>query len=128
MSGVRGALAAFKQNITDNGIALMPGVTRAGQETDYENLQLQMKELYNLGVLNGPDLALMRRIINEPSGWVTLLKAGIGRTDPKKMILAQIKKLEGEITKRENNLRPASAPTVTPPSGDRPPFDPNDPD
>ena len=120
IAGVRGALEAFKRNIETNGVAIVPGITRSGQETDYENLQLQMKELYNLGVLNGPDLALMRRIVNEPGSFATLARAGIGRATPSQLILAQIKKLEQEIDRREQNMKPASAPTLaTPPAADR---------
>lgn len=129
IAGVRGALAAFKANIQQNGAAIMPGIVRSGQETDYENLQLQMKELYNLGVLNGPDLALMRRIVNEPGAFGTLMRAGAGRATPSQLILGQIKKLEQEIDRRERNMKPASAPTTQQPARtDRPPFDPNDPD
>jgi hypothetical protein len=32
-----------------------------------KNIQLQLKELYNLGVLNGPDLALMNQMLFDPS-------------------------------------------------------------
>lgn len=130
VAGVRGALDAFKANIETNGIALMPGVVRSGQETDYENLQLQMKELYNLGVLNGPDLALMRRIVNEPGAFGTLIRAAGSPERAAQMILGQITKLQAEIDKREGNLRPTSLRPVAPgrPGVDRPPFDPNDPD
>jgi hypothetical protein len=31
------------------------------------NIQLQLKELYNLGVLNGPDLALMNQMLFDPN-------------------------------------------------------------
>lgn len=132
VAGVKGALGTFKENIEQNGVALLPGITRAGQETDYENLQLQMKELYNLGVLNGPDLALMRRIVNEPGGFVTLAKAMGSPDRAAKMILTQIKKLEAEIVKREANLKPASSPRSQSPTAAPPkyalPFDPDDPE
>lgn len=37
------------------------GKDAAAMETTIRNIQLQMKEFYNLGVLNGPDLALMEQ-------------------------------------------------------------------
>ena len=54
------------------------------------DLQLQLKEAYNLGVLNGPDLALMQEVTGNP----TALKSAIlgGTLQPK---LAQIANILG---------------------------------
>lgn len=43
---------------------------RARIETKYRNMQMQAKEAYNLGVLNGPDLAILEQIIYNPTSMV----------------------------------------------------------
>ena len=58
-----------------------------------QGIMLQMKELYNLGVLNGPDLALMEKLIYDPvidvtkeGGWANLpgqIAGSLGFGDPK---------------------------------------------
>jgi hypothetical protein len=45
--------------------ALLPD-ERARIGNAYENVLLQAKEIYNLGVLNGPDEAILKRIITNP--------------------------------------------------------------
>lgn len=45
--------------------ALSPGA-RAEMGTKYQNMMLQAKEAYNLGVLNGPDLAVLQSVITDP--------------------------------------------------------------
>ncbi len=61
-------------NELDNYDALVKqgGYARVGTERDAvntarTNIQMQMKELYNLGVLNGPDLELMNKMLVDPT-------------------------------------------------------------
>jgi len=61
-------LADYEKLVERSGYTFVPG-----QETDAvaqkrRNIQLQLKELYNLGVLNGPDLDLMNQMLYDPSG------------------------------------------------------------
>jgi hypothetical protein len=129
---VRSAINRFRENVKSNGVAVVPGVTRSGQDTDYRSLLLKMKEMYNLGVLNGPDLALMEQIINPPASWGTLGRSALGRTDPKNIIMAQLDKLEADLNERARRLKldeAAPAGGGTDRFGPRPPgLDPNDPD
>jgi hypothetical protein len=60
------ALSDYQALITKGGISLMPGQESDAINQSRTNLQLQMKELYNLGVLNGPDLGLMQQMIFDP--------------------------------------------------------------
>jgi hypothetical protein len=41
--------------------------TRANLGTKYKNMLLQAKEAYGLGVLNGPDLAILEGIVTDPN-------------------------------------------------------------
>lgn len=51
---------------------------RATMGTKYNNMMLQAKEAYNLGVLNGPDLQILQSVITDPrslTGAITSKKA-----------------------------------------------------
>lgn len=61
---------------------------RAKMGTIYNNLLLQAKEAYNLGVLNGPDYQILQTVITDP----TSLKAGIISNEA---LADQAKKLDG---------------------------------
>jgi hypothetical protein len=56
-------LDSYAEMVGQTGNAYMPGQTRDAVAAKRRNIQLQMKELYNLGVLNGPDLALMDQML-----------------------------------------------------------------
>jgi hypothetical protein len=57
----------FENLIEKTGISILPGKDRDAIVQARTNIQLQMKELFNLGVLNGPDLELMERLIFDPT-------------------------------------------------------------
>lgn len=42
---------------------------RAKMQTKYRNMQLQAKEAYNLGVLNGPDLTIIEQLVADPTSY-----------------------------------------------------------
>lgn len=52
---------------------------RANIQTKYRNMQLQAKEAYNLGVLNGPDLTIIEQLVADPTSYsgVMVGKQGI---------------------------------------------------
>jgi len=53
-------------NLVDKyGIEIAPGVGKDSLETTRRIIQMQMKELFNLGVLNGPDLDLMNQMLTD---------------------------------------------------------------
>jgi hypothetical protein len=65
-------LDEYEKTITDPVTGT--GAVYPGQVTNQDkvsqqrrNIQLQLKELYNLGVLNGPDLALMDKMLFDPN-------------------------------------------------------------
>lgn len=62
------ALDDYKKIVAEGGVSIIPGVQKDSIDVARRNLQMQMKELYNLGVLNGPDLDLMNQIIVDPTG------------------------------------------------------------
>lgn len=50
-----------------HGVELMPGADKLALSGAYQDLLLEMKELYNLGVLNGPDLEIMQKVLKDPT-------------------------------------------------------------
>lgn len=60
---LEGELDLYKSLTNQGGVAMLPGVEKDKLLQTRRNIQLQMKELYNLGVLNGPDLALMDNML-----------------------------------------------------------------
>jgi hypothetical protein len=46
---------------------------RAGMGNAYNNMMLQAKEAYNLGVLNGPDYAILQSVVKDPTKLGSLL-------------------------------------------------------
>ena len=66
-----------------DGLALKP-TTRAELSNAYNNMMLQAKEAYNLGVLNGPDLDILRGVVQDPNtfkGALVDTKMLIGQSD-----------------------------------------------
>jgi hypothetical protein len=49
-----------------HGYTLMPGIAKNAVAQSYTDVMMQLKEMYNLGVLNGPDLDLMHEVVFNP--------------------------------------------------------------
>jgi hypothetical protein len=59
-------LDRFANLVDKTGVEVMPGKEKDNLNTVRQGIMLQMKELFNLGVLNGPDLQLMENMIYDP--------------------------------------------------------------
>lgn len=71
VQNTRNAISEFRgelQNFTR--LDSLKPKERARIETKYRNMLMQAKEAYNLGVLNGPDLAILEQIIYNPTSMV----------------------------------------------------------
>jgi len=87
--------------------------SRAAMGTKYNNMMLQAKEAYNLGVLNGPDLEILTSVITDPrsmKGVVTSNKA----LDAQASELDRIMGVIGSVsaTRRPQDAKPAAAPSA----------------
>jgi hypothetical protein len=60
------ALDDYETTVKKSGNVLLPGAEKDAVVRKRINIQLQLKELYNLGVLNGPDLKLMEGMLFDP--------------------------------------------------------------
>lgn len=65
-STITNELDRYAKLVSETGIEAKPGKAKDNLNTVRQGIMLQMKELFNLGVLNGPDLSLMERMIYDP--------------------------------------------------------------
>jgi hypothetical protein len=65
------SLDDYEKTVKRTGNVFLPGVDADTVARERTNIQLQMKELFNLGVLNGPDLALMENMLFNPTAGFT---------------------------------------------------------
>jgi hypothetical protein len=70
---------------------------RATMGTAYQNALLQAKEMYNLGVLNGPDERILKSIIDNPMDWKTAMT-------PTSALREQASELQGVIQRNAARL------------------------
>lgn len=61
------ALNAYSELIEKHGSQLFPDEGKNKLKTAYTDLQMELKELFNLGVLNGPDLAILEKALTDPT-------------------------------------------------------------
>jgi hypothetical protein len=89
--------------------------------TKYNNMMLQAKEAYNLGVLNGPDLEILTSVITDPrsmKGVITSNKALDGQASELDRIMQQIGMTSGQARQPQN--RPGAQPRTNPSSPSKP--------
>ncbi len=73
---MRDMLTALKDDIEANGLQTLNVRTIADRKSKYADILMRYKEVLNLGVLNGPDIEQMQRIIKDP---VTLGTYSLGK-------------------------------------------------
>jgi hypothetical protein len=68
VQNTRNAIQEFRNELSNfSRLDLLKPKDRARIESKYQNMLLQAKEAYNLGVLNGPDLTILEGIIYNPT-------------------------------------------------------------
>ena len=95
---INDAVNDYKKDLKgfNTGTALSPDErARVGQK--YQNVLLQAKEMYNLGVLNGPDLTILEQIIANPLA----IRTTAVSTDA---LIKQVDQLSGIIERQNKNL------------------------
>ncbi len=87
--------------VEENGAQFLPGTVESQQgQSQRRAIQLQMKELFNLGVLNGPDLELMDSILADTQlGIFNLapLNPFVSTSERGKVSVSEIKKTMTDI-------------------------------
>lgn len=98
------ALKRLESTLTQYGTMIQPSAERDVLKSDYENLQLQLKELYNLGVLAGPDLVLMRSILSDPTSARGRIAARGSSEEHQRRIMAQVQSVRSKLEDFRKNL------------------------
>ena len=107
VANVKDAITEYRTALKGFGATdIINPAARARMGTIYNNMLLQAKEAYNLGVLNGPDYAILQEVITNPAS-VT------GAVTPKKDLDAQAAKLDeimsrvgGQVTTTQTGQTP----------------------
>lgn len=98
---VKSQIKEYRDALTKTGWAdriVGIGAENAKASSAHTNLLLQLKELFNLGVLNGPDYTLMTKMVDPPDSTMAAMR-GI------KGLNAQLDEVERYIKDREKQWR-----------------------
>ena len=96
----RDALKKF--SVTD----LANPASRARMGTVYNNMLLQAKEAYNLGVLNGPDYMILQQVITNPASMTGALTSKKALDDQAAKLDEIMGKIGGTVSQTQSGLTP----------------------
>lgn len=67
LGSTQSALTRYREVLKRIGPTFVTGANKAELQTAYTDTMIEMKELFNLGVLQGPDMAIMERALRDPT-------------------------------------------------------------
>ena len=74
IESLNGAVGEYVSQLDKWGkFSVLSPTARAEMGTKYNNLMLQAKEAYNLGVLNGPDLEILTAVVTDPRSYTGVI-------------------------------------------------------
>ena len=95
--GLMKGFEEYQRLFQEGGAAVLPGTQKDALLLSRRNLQMQMKELFNLGVLNGPDLDLMDQMIVDATSPVNYALDMFGVADLNQRVAANIANLKRQL-------------------------------
>tara|TARA_R100001440_G_scaffold69687_1_gene91690 strand:- start:579 stop:1496 length:918 start_codon:yes stop_codon:yes gene_type:complete len=95
--GLMKGFAEYERLFKEGGAAVLPGTQKDSLLLARRNLQMQMKELFNLGVLNGPDLDLMDQMIVDATNPLNYALDVFGVADLEQRVQTNIKNLKIQL-------------------------------
>jgi hypothetical protein len=106
------AIDVLEKDIKQNGMRI-GGLGEAGgrQEAFFQDALLQLKELQNLGVLNGPDERILLNQLADPTSLISFIK---GKGGPE-YVLAKITELRNKANREIDLINKQFARPITPP-------------
>lgn len=106
VNNLSNAIAEYRTQLGGFGNAsVLSPDARAAMGTKYNNMMLQAKEAYNLGVLNGPDLEILTSVITDPrsmKGIITSNKALDSQASELDRIMQKIGTVSGQARQPQN--------------------------
>ena len=106
------AIDVLEKDIKQNGMQI-GGLGEAGgrQEAFFQDALLQLKELQNLGVLNGPDERILLNQLADPTSLISFIK---GKGGPE-YVLSKITELRNKANREVDLINKQFARPITPP-------------
>jgi hypothetical protein len=109
----RNAIKVYRDALKNwGGVDILNPSARARMGTIYNNMLLQAKEAYNLGVLNGPDYQILQEVITHPAsaqGFITSKKALDEQAAKLDEIMERVGKTVTSPTKHGDQPEPSPA-------------------
>lgn len=100
-SNLSNALNNYESLISNGGITSLPSGKKQELKTAYQDILLQAKEAYNLGVLNGPDLQILESVIVDPTSLGSNFNPAVGE----KGVLNNIKQVRDIVERQRQSLQ-----------------------
>jgi len=94
---IKNSIGAYKDMVDTGGIGVMPGTQRDLLQSARTNLQLQMKDLFELGVLAGPDMDLLNALVFDTTDPKNYLTQALGGGTAEERFKASIQNLENQM-------------------------------
>lgn len=120
-TNLKSAIDNYKNTLQGfNTLDMLKPDARASMGNAYNNMMLQAKEAYNLGVLNGPDYAILQSVVKDPTSASAVLtsKKALEQqaTDLGKqadVIISNVYKTHGRnVPQNMQNATPSAAPNA----------------
>jgi hypothetical protein len=107
-TNLKDAIENYKTKLKDfSTIDMANPDARAGMGNAYNNMMLQAKEAYNLGVLNGPDYAILQSVVKDPTKLSSVLVSKKALEQQATDLSKQADIIVGNVYKTHNRPVPA---------------------
>tara|TARA_R110000796_G_scaffold74662_1_gene167918 strand:- start:2427 stop:3341 length:915 start_codon:yes stop_codon:yes gene_type:complete len=94
---IQNSISVYKDMVDTGGIGVMPGTQRDLLQSARTSLQLQMKDLFELGVLAGPDMDLLNALVFDTTDPKNYLTQALGGGTAEERFKASIQNLENQM-------------------------------
>jgi hypothetical protein len=116
-TNLKDAITNYKDTLQGfNTLDMASPDARAKMGNAYNNMMLQAKEAYNLGVLNGPDYAILQSVVKDPTKLSALLTSKEALQGQATDLSKQADRIIENVYKTHNRTVPANLLTPTPPA------------
>lgn len=111
VASTKSAIAEYREALKKWGAAdIASPDARAKMGTVYNNMLLQAKEAYNLGVLNGPDYQILQEVITNPASIKGGITSKAALDEQASQLDAIMSKIGGQITATQSGQQAPAAP------------------
>ena len=107
---LRDAISAYQAELQNwDRFSVVSPAKVAKMDTLYNNMMLQAKEAYNLGVLNGPDYEIMTRVVTPPASLKGMMYGSKALSDQANTLSGIAASIEKQVVAAHPGARPTTA-------------------